>query len=289
MTRKQHYLVVILVLAMLYSIVLLQTNQSLQAEPSGSLLINEIMYHPAENENTNEWIEVYNPTLEHVDVAGWLIADEKETDIIQADTDHGDGTTSIPPGGYAIITDKGTTIYETYAVDQNAVRLSVDDSTLCGYGLNNQKEKIILMNQDGIVIDAIEWGDDYDDIPGSPHATIAEGHSLTRYPQTDTDDSSLDFFECSTPTPGGENIQEVQDDQSDGFTSEENIGCMSPSVLITELYYDAHSNINAEYVRLLNPTNKSINVSGWYLTDEPWSEPDDQKRFCIPLGNHTAS
>jgi cardiolipin synthase len=267
---------------MMYSIVLPPTNQSLQAEPSGSLLINEIMYHPAENENTNEWIEVYNPTSEHIDVTGWFIADEKETDMLQADSDHGDGTTSIPPGGYAIITDKGTTIYETYAVANNAVRLSVDDSTLCGYGLNNQKEKIMLMNQDGTVIDAIEWGDDYDDIPGLPHANVAEGNSLARYPQTDTDDSSHDFFECDTPTPGGENIHETQNDQPDDVPSEEPTGCMSPSVLIIELYYNAHPKINAEYVRLLNPTNKSVDVSGWYLTDEPWSEPDDQPKIFFP-------
>jgi cardiolipin synthase len=282
MKRKQHYLVVIFVLAMMHSIVQLPTNQSLKAEPSESILINEIMYHPSENENTNEWIEVYNPTTEHVDVAGWLIADEKETDILQADSDHGDGTTRIPPGGYAIITDKGTTIYETYNVAPNALRLSVDDSTLCGYGLNNQKEKIILMNQDGIVIDAIEWGDDYDDIPGLPHANVAEGNSLARYPQTDTDDSSHDFFECNIPTPGGENILETQNDQPYDVPSEEPTGCMSPSVLIIELYYNAHPNINAEYVRLLNPTNKSVDVSGWYITDEPWNEPDDQPKIFFP-------
>ena len=282
MIRKKHYVEVSIVICILYSVVLLPINQPLRAEPSGLLLINEVMYHPAENENTNEWIELYNPTSEPLDVSGWMIADEKETDTLQADTDHGDGTTSIPPGGYAIITDKGTTIYETYTVAENAIRLSVDDSTLCGYGLNNQKEKIILIDPIGTPIDAIEWGEDYDDVPGSPLSSVAEGNSLARYQETDTDDTSLDFFECSTPTPGSENIQAIQDDQSDGFASEENTGCMSPSVLIIELYYDTHPNINAEYVRLLNPTNKSVDVSGWYLTDEPWKEPDDQPKILFP-------
>ena len=143
MIRKKHYVEVSIVICILYSVVLLPINQPLRAEPSGLLLINEVMYHSAENENTNEWIELYNPTSEPLDVLGWMIADEKETDTLQADTDHGDGTTSIPPGGYALITDKGTTVYETTTVVDNVVRLSVDDSTLCGYGLNNQKEKLL--------------------------------------------------------------------------------------------------------------------------------------------------
>ncbi|MCJ7697223.1 MAG: lamin tail domain-containing protein, partial [Thermoplasmata archaeon] len=130
MLRKKQYVEISIVICILYSVVLLPMNQPLKAEPSGLLLINEVMYHPVENENTNEWIELYNPTSEPLDVAGWMIADEKETDTLQADTDHGDGTTTIPPSGYALITDKGTTNYETYTVAENAIRLSVDDSTL---------------------------------------------------------------------------------------------------------------------------------------------------------------
>ena len=81
------------------------------------------MCHPTENETTNEWIELFNPTEESIDVSGWMIADEKETDTLQADSIHGDGTTSIPPGGYALITDIGTTVYETFTVAGNAITI----------------------------------------------------------------------------------------------------------------------------------------------------------------------
>ena len=154
-------------LCLLWSCFATDTSTS-EATAVETLLINEVMFHPLENENTNEWIELYNPTSEPLDVAGWMIADEKETDSILADTENGDGTTIIPPGGYAIITDKGTTIYETYTIPDNAIRLSVDDSTLCGYGLNNQQEKIILFDLDSSLIDAVEWGEDFEDVPGSP-------------------------------------------------------------------------------------------------------------------------
>jgi phosphatidylserine/phosphatidylglycerophosphate/cardiolipin synthase-like enzyme len=287
MIRKKQYVDMLIVFCIFSGLVLPSLHQPVKSAPSEALLINEVMFHPAENENTNEWIELYNPTLEFLDIAGWMIADEKETDIIQADIENGDGTTSISPGGYALITDKGTTVYETFTIPNDAVRLSVDDSTLCGYGLNNQQEKIILLDPNGNPIDAVEWGEDYEDVPGAPFGIVAEGNTLARYQETDTDDSSLDFFECNIPTPGSENIHPAQEEQpgespSEESTSEETIEDDVPSVLIIELYYDAHPNIDAEYIRLLNPTNKSIDVSGWYLTDKPWKEPDDQPKIIFP-------
>jgi cardiolipin synthase A/B len=279
MRRKKHYIEAIIILYITTLLILPLANKPLKAEPSASLLINEMMYYPLENENTNEWIELYNPTSTPIDTAGWMIADEKETDTLLGDSANGDGTTIIPPGGYAIVTDKGSTIYDTYTVADAAIRLLVDDSTVCGYGLNNQKEKILLLDPMGTCVDAVEWGFDYDDVPGSPAKLVTKGNSLARYGETDQDDSSLDFVECSTPTPG---YQNVWDEEPSNVDLEENIGCDSAVVLITELYYHAHANMKNEFVRLFNPTNKTIDVSGWYLTDECWKEPDDQAKIIFP-------
>jgi len=287
MIRKKYYMDMLIFFCILAGFAFPFMHQPVKSGSLETLLINEVMLHPFENENSNEWIELYNPTSESFDVAGWLIADEKETDSICADTENGDGTTSISPGCYAIISDKGTTIDETYSIPDNAVRLSVDDSTLCGYGLNNQQEKIILMDRESILIDSVEWGKDYEDVSGAPFSIVTEGNSLARYQQVDTDDSSLDFFVCSNPTPGSENIPMIQEEQPEEDSSEDSASGetaedLSPSVLISELFYDAHPNINAEYIRLLNPTNKSIDVSGWYITDKPWKAPDDQPKVLLP-------
>ncbi|DAC72102.1 MAG TPA: hypothetical protein DSN98_06850 [Thermoplasmata archaeon] len=281
MRTKKKYMIVYLQIIIVCSIIPTHT-QPLSAETPFSLLINEVMCHPADNENTNEWIELYNPTADPIDVAGWTIADGQETDTLDVDSTHGDGTTIIPADGYALITDKGTTVYETFSVAENAVLLSVDDSTLCGYGLNNQKEKIILMDQAGSMIDAVEWGDDYDDVPGTPAPIPSEGTSLIRCQAIDNDDSALDFLESTTPTPGGDNILPTQDDQASTTEPDETIEYLLPTILITELYYDTHPNINAEYVRLSNPTNASVDLSSWYLTDKPWEEPDDQPKILFP-------
>ncbi len=287
MIRKKNYVDMLIFFCICAGLVLPVINHPATSAPLETLLINEVMLHPLENENTNEWIELYNPTSEPIDVEGWMIADEKETDTLHADTENGDGTSSIPPGCYAIITDKGTTVYDIYVIPDNAVRVSVDDSTLCGYGLNNQQEKIVLMDGEGNSIDAMEWGEDYKDVPGGPFSSVSEGNSLARYHQVDTDDTLGDFFECDNPTPGNENVpmtqeEQPEEDSSHETFSEESNEDFTPLVLIVELYYDAHPNINAEYIRLLNPSNTSIDVSGWYVTDKPWKEPDDRPKIFFP-------
>jgi cardiolipin synthase len=269
----------VLLIYILSSLLIVQPRQPVHASTTPSLLINEVMYCPMENDNTNEWIELYNPSTHSIDITGWMIADEKETDVIEGDETNGDGSTCIPPGGFAILTDKGTTLYDFYTIPDTAIRLCVDDSTLCGYGLNNQKEKILLLDSSETCIDAIEYGEDYDEVPGSPATIVSKGCSLGRSNRTDADDSSLDFFECTTPTPGDRN---VCDYETEGHESENIIEYTPGCLLIIELYYHAYANLQNEFVRLFNPSNITIDLSGWYLTDEPWREPDDQPKLIFP-------
>jgi len=262
---------------------LLSSAVPLYAEHTTSLLINEVMYHPAENENTNEWIELYNPTSTSIDVNGWILTDGQQDDTLQGDVINGDGTTVIPSRSYAVITDKGTTVYDTFSVPDTALRLTVDDSTLCGYGLKNTGEKLILMDSEGNVIDCMEWGIDDEEIPGSPAPGVTKGSSLARF--SDTDDSQTDFLECTTPTPGGDNSIQPPSDESleDSDTYEENPPA-NPSLLITQFYYYTHTTWNNEFFTLSNPTTAPIDLTGWYFTDEPWKETSKQAKILFPDG-----
>ncbi|HEC95257.1 MAG TPA: hypothetical protein ENI45_04755, partial [Thermoplasmatales archaeon] len=53
-------------------------------------------------------------------------------------------------------------------------------------------------------------------------------------------------------------------------------------VLITEIYYYTHANINNEYITLCNPTGSAINITNWYLTDQPWKRFDLQNKILFP-------
>ena len=185
-------------------ILLFFANQTSALGNPTNLIINEVMYDPNTNDNYNEWIELYNPTNQSINISGWNIIDNFAEDDLEGDFDHGNGTTIIPPHGYAIISDHGTTIYENFSISDKAVRIYVDDASI-GNGLGNDQDKLILKNSTGQIIDALEWGYNYSDVPGAPADVVDEGHSLTRYQNTDTNDSSKDFYEGMFPTPGSEN------------------------------------------------------------------------------------
>ena len=172
---------------------------------SANLLINEVMYDPLTNDNYNEWIELYNPTNQSINISGWSITDNYSNDLLEADFDHGNGSTIILPYGYAIIADHGTRVYENFSISNNTIRLYVYDSAI-GNGLGNNQDKLILKNTTGVEIDSVEWGYDYPDVPGTPADLVDEGHSLARYKNMDTNDTSNDFYETKIPTPGSENL-----------------------------------------------------------------------------------
>jgi cardiolipin synthase len=270
---------------LLFIFFLVPTTQSYETEPLTSLVINEVMYHPAESESTNEWIELYNPTASAININGWTIADGQEEDNLYGDASHGDGTTLILPGCYALITDEGTQVYEHTPVPENAIRLTVDDSTLCGYGLNNKNEEIFLKDQLGVIVDAVEWGKDYEDIPGSPAPVVSKGYSLDRRLNVDTDDTLADFFASSTPTPGAENIQTQPEQFTPHYNLTNKTTPNATTLVITQVYYHTHSSVNNEFITLYNPTNTTKDISEWYLTDVPWKDFTQQAKLQFP--DHT--
>ena len=76
-----------------------------------TVVINEIMYKPLGSygpKDRHQWVELHNPTPDAIDVQDWLLWTKGQDvpDTILPNAYHGAGTTVIPAGGYAIITDK---------------------------------------------------------------------------------------------------------------------------------------------------------------------------------------
>lgn len=167
----------------------------------GKLLINEVMYNPRTSENYNEWVELYNPTNQTLNVSGWMLLDNYAEDSIEGNYDNGTGSTEIPPLGYAIITDHGTKLYQNYNISNSTIKLYVDDKSI-GNGLGNNGDKIILKDKQNRTIDQIEWTTNYSDINGTPAIEVSEGFTLSR--RNSTNNSFYDFYE-GIPTPGLKN------------------------------------------------------------------------------------
>ena len=201
--KKKRYLKVSHFIFILFFIFLLINQISISGALS-TIVINEVMYDSTQDDNYNEWIELYNPANQSINVSGWSITDNSAEDFLEGDLDNGNGTTVIPPNGYAIIADHGTKVYENFSISNNAIRLYVDDSGI-GNGLGNDQDKLILKNKTGNEIDSLEWGYDYPDVIGSPADLVNEGHTLARHQGMDANNSSNDFYDCAIPTPGWEN------------------------------------------------------------------------------------
>ncbi len=114
-----------------------------------SPLINEIMYSPSDG---NEWIEIYNPSSSPLNLTGWQLTDNKNTDKIICCSFDLLCTLTIPPQSYALLTDQDTTLYTSLLFNLsnppayfNITKLCVDDNSI-GNGLDNTEDIITIHN-----------------------------------------------------------------------------------------------------------------------------------------------
>ncbi len=181
--------------------------------------------YPAAGDEGSEFIEFYNPTGSAVNLEDWTIENQYYPDtwawpsgatipandylVITRDSEYDAGG-----GGYRgdtdLTTDQaipdwemcdmewgGDDVYDDPASDNMTL---VEGNT--HIKLNNNYDGLVLTNEMGTTIDAMEYGRDYW-IAGNPSAVAPESCSLTRdSDHTDTDDSYSDFLVIGNPTPG---------------------------------------------------------------------------------------
>jgi hypothetical protein len=122
------------------------------------------MYNPIQDDDYNEWIEIYNPGTEYVDMTGWTLCGKA---ILPGYIDregqvHNETGLSLPPKGRAIITDggSGTDVYNNFNV-QPSLALHVNASSICNK-LANTNRTIELTDSKNYIIDNVtyysEWG-----------------------------------------------------------------------------------------------------------------------------------
>jgi hypothetical protein len=151
------------------------------------LVISEVYYRGS---SANEWIEIHNNTGGLVIMDGWTISDAASSDALS--------TTTIPNGGFAIIT--GSTTLASSLSIPSGTQIILLGNTSIGSGLNDTGDAVYLKNG-AVVVDSISYGTNIDVFnPGI--GVVAEGHSIRRASLDADTDTAGDWVDTSPPTPG---------------------------------------------------------------------------------------
>ncbi len=163
--------------------------------PAGHVLINEVYYNVDSTHGTkplNEWIELYNPTYNQIDISGWIVEDASAVgDTISS------GTT-IPARGFIVISGNSST-RTFWSIPQSASLVPLGSPV--GDGLSNVGDAVILKNASGTVVDAASWGSSRNIFnPSVP--VVLYGHSMARGVLGQDTNTASDWVEHSVATPG---------------------------------------------------------------------------------------
>ncbi|HPG30225.1 MAG TPA: lamin tail domain-containing protein, partial [bacterium] len=117
-------------------------------DSSFTIVINEIMFDPPQNEPAEEWIELYNFGTESLDISCWILTD-------------GEGTFTIPENTFIGANDYCVLAFGETAAQGNA-DIAYGDSMTGQINLSNLfaglgSDEIILKNTDEIIIDEVDY------------------------------------------------------------------------------------------------------------------------------------
>jgi hypothetical protein len=116
-------------------------------EFTDSLVINEINYNSADDFNTRDWVELYNPMGYSLDIAGWVFKDDNDDHIFEIP----EGTT-IEADGYLVLVRDSTTFHEFFPdVDNYMGKFD--------FGLSNSGELLRLYDANGVLVDTVHYND----------------------------------------------------------------------------------------------------------------------------------
>lgn len=180
---------------------------------ASGLLISEVMYDPASAVADDEWVELFNASMEEsIPLAGLRLGDEETQGGGEGMYKFPDNATSIAPCTVIVIAYKASAFFTAYGFNPqyemsdsspDVPNLTKDQDWAGGsWTLSNSGDEVLLMNASYELIDGISY--EGGSLTGvTPHPGVPRGHSLDRCPANqDTDDCSVDFVDEFPAAPG---------------------------------------------------------------------------------------
>jgi hypothetical protein len=220
---------------------------SVPAPPTAALVVNEVVADGPDG----DWVELYNPGDGPAPLAGLFLTDDPAAE----------------PAAFALPADRVLAAGEFFVVPVSG--------DLTGFGLGSD-EVVALVDAEGHVVDQADWAE----------GEAAAGTSFGRLP-----DGVGDFRSLRSPTPGLPNRDDApppppEEVCGDGrCVAPETVGqcpadCAPETGLVVNEVIAAGDPV--DQVELYNGDAAPIDVSGWFVSDDPEAEPE---KGVLPEGS----
>ncbi|MCC6723557.1 MAG: CotH kinase family protein [Saprospiraceae bacterium] len=154
-----------------------------------AIVINEINYHSPDG---GDWVELFNPNDQDVDISGWVLEDESGDYFNLPDN------TVLAAGSYLVLAESMGEFSSFYPQVSNALGSFGDGGH--GFKLNNSGELISLKNADLVLIDSVRYDDEL------PWSSDADGTGLSlQLSNWELDNALATAWAAQLPTPGQAN------------------------------------------------------------------------------------
>ncbi|MBL7142220.1 MAG: lamin tail domain-containing protein [Candidatus Pacebacteria bacterium] len=256
------------------------------------ILISEIQIESASSSD-DEFIELYNPDNEEVDISQWSIQKTycNSTTVYKKNFE---SNNTIPAKGYFLI------VYAS-STDQNLLNLA--DMTHKTFSLAKNNTIYLVVNQEKIenasdtdIIDMVGFGMDiieFRSLPAegnssalnpSPSQSIGRKWSTTTQTYIDTDNNQNDF-EIQNPTPKTQN-QSLESEPGEEEEEEEEESTTLGVVINEIAWMGTNSSANDEWIELYNNTTSTIDITGWRLVSSDGSPDITFSTSSIPANDY---
>jgi len=113
-----------------------------------TVVINEINYHSPDSFNPDDWVELYNPTENAVNIGNWMFKDEDDSHVFTIPQG-----TVLPADGYLVICTDTSAFHSSFPEVPNFIG-DMD------FKLDNAGELIRLYDMTGLLIDTVRYDDE---------------------------------------------------------------------------------------------------------------------------------
>ncbi|MEW6237161.1 MAG: lamin tail domain-containing protein [Candidatus Omnitrophota bacterium] len=208
----------------------------------GAVVINEIMYNnPSADGEDKEWIELFNPTAQAIDLSYWILKDDEDAHEFRLAPG-----TSITSQGFLLIAHSKELSWTAPVVEG------------LPFSLNDGGDSVRLFDVNERLIAEV----DYNDTPEWPWGADGEGGSL-ELQQASRPNNEPNNWGVSPQggTPGLPNIKAIADPAYHDY-----------DIVINEIFYhpsneEYDSNVDNEYIELFNRSAQVIDLSGWFFSN----------------------